>query len=65
MTADTLALWLAVETDDRVDAMVDLVESGDLLIVSDGNHFALVPGHTDMATRFEIGPLPMMAPGVA
>jgi hypothetical protein len=56
-----LALWLAADPAERVTAMADLIESGDLLVVpDDGENFGLVRAHNDQVTRFEC-PLPPLA----
>jgi hypothetical protein len=63
ISAVELALWLAAGNE-RVDAMADLVASGDLLIVPDGDDgFGLIRTHDDQVTRFEcpMPPLPAAA----
>lgn len=68
ITAAALSLWLSAETQERVNALADLVEAGDLNIVAgDSNDlFGLSRGHTDIVTRFETGTaLPAMATAIS
>jgi len=58
-----LALWLAVETGERADALGDLVESGDLtVVIDDAGCFGLIRAHHDPMPRILMNGLPMMAP---
>jgi len=66
ITSSDLSLWLAVDLDGRVPAMIDLVASGDLLIVSDGDAIVgLKRGHHNPVTKFEIGNAMIMVPASA
>lgn len=66
MTADILALWLRADPAEHAQALAGLVESSDLLIVSDGDNFGLVRSHSNLISRFETGTaLPLMPAAVA
>ncbi len=60
-----LGLWLRVDATEHTDAMVGLIQSGDLLVVSGNDAFGLVRAHANAVSRFEAGPLPPMPAGAA
>jgi hypothetical protein len=65
MTPAQLALWLLLDAE-HVDAMVQLIASSDLKIVSDGEQFSVIRTHADILTHYETGTtLPMMPAAIA
>lgn len=63
MTPYALGLWLLADPIERSQAMVDLIESADLVVVCDGESFTVVRAHDDIISRMEAGnfPLPLAA----
>jgi hypothetical protein len=61
ISPSALGLWLLADPLEHSQAMIDLIVSRDLLIVADGDTFAVVRAHGDDISRLETGsylPLP-------
>jgi hypothetical protein len=57
-----LGLWLLADPLEHSRAMVDLIESADLVVVVDGDTFTVARTHNDIISRLETGlPLPPAA----
>jgi hypothetical protein len=66
LSPSALSAWLEGDLNANVGAMVDLLNSGDLAIVSVGDLFTVVLAHEERTPRFgrEVVP-PTMAPALA
>jgi hypothetical protein len=62
LSCDDLATWLRSDLLANADAMIDLIDSGDIKIVTMLDQFTVVRAHNESSARFgrEIR-LPMMA----
>jgi hypothetical protein len=64
ITPSALGLWLLADPREHSQAMNDLIASQDLLVVVDGDTFAVMRAHGDIVSHLETGsylPLPPAA----
>jgi hypothetical protein len=65
ITPSALGLWLMADPIERSQAMVDLIDSADLVIVGDGETFTVARTHHDIVSHLETGNLPLLPAALA
>jgi hypothetical protein len=55
MTPAALALWLRASPDEHASAAADLISSGDIVPIVDGDCFGVMRSHDNALTFFELG----------
>jgi hypothetical protein len=60
MTAAELSLWLATDPVENARALGELVEAGDITIISADDGLTIVRSHTNPVTRLEVGTAPIL-----